>query len=123
MPIAAKPKAKTAEELKAELKPGDVRFDKPTKVIALATGYSDVIREEGDVFYVPAGTIMGRDCWFRPVGDKTVTTADADEAENMTVAQLKTALAEKGVNFDGITKKADLVQLYVQNVQNGDDLA
>lgn len=115
---------KTKEQLAAEVPSGGVRFERSTKVIALRTGYSDSIREEGDIFYVKAGTIAGPNCWFIPVSDGTATTVETDALEDMTVAQLKIALAEKGIDFAGISKKNDLIALLTQDdADNGEDLA
>lgn len=113
MPLAStiNKKPKTKEELEKEVPAGGVRFDKDTKVVALELGYSDVLREPGDVFYVKKGTIMGPNCWFQPVDDKTATTEDADNYEKMTIPEIKVALAKKGVDFAGINKKTDLVDL------------
>ncbi len=115
-------KSKTKEELEKEVPAGGVRFDKDTKVVALELGYSDVLRQAGEVFYVKKGTIMGPNCWFQPVDEKTTTTDDETAYENMTVAELKVALAKKGVDFAGITRKQDLIDLLAKAEQE-DDLA
>lgn len=111
---AAKPKTKT--ELEAELRDGDVRLDKDTKVVALETGYSDTIREPGDVFYVKKGTIYRPGyTWFEPVTENTPTKEETESLEDMSVAELKVALAQAGVGFAGITKKADLIDLLAKH--------
>lgn len=115
-------KPKTKEELDKEVPPGGVRFDKDTKVVALELGYSDVLRQPGEVFYVKKGTIMGPDCWFQPVDEKTATTADEDAYDRMTVPELKIALAKKSIDFAGITRKQDLINLLLESEQE-DDLA
>lgn len=115
---------KTKEQLDAEVPAGGKRFERDTKVVALRDGYSDVIREQGDVFYVKAGTIAGPNCWFKEVADNTATTEEENSVEDMTVPQLKVALVELGVDFSGITKKPDLIALLLktQADQKGEDL-
>lgn len=124
MPLstAINKKPKTKEELEKEVPPGGVRFDKDTKVVALELGYSDVLREPGDVFYVKKGTIIGPNCWFQPVDEKTATTEDEATYDSMTVAEIKVALAKKGVDFAGINKKTDLIDL-LSKADAEDDLA
>lgn len=112
---------KTKEQLDAEVPKGHTRLDKDTKVIATETGYDGIIREPGDVFYVKKGTIVpdvGN--WFRTVADNTATKEETDSLDDMTVAELKAALADKGVDFAGITKKADLIDLHVKADAEGD---
>ena len=113
---------KTEAELKDEVPVGGTRFDKATKVIAHELGYADFLRQPGDVFYVPAGTIVGPNNWFQPVDGKTATTEETDELEALTVPELKVKLSEAGVDFAGVNKKADLVAL-LASAQGGDDLA
>lgn len=113
MPLSnAKAKPKTKEELAAEVRPGEIRLDKDTKVIALEQGYSDSIREAGDVFYVKKGTIYKPGyTWFEPVSEGTATKEETDALEDMSVPELKIALNEAGIDFKGITKKDDLIGL------------
>lgn len=124
MPLSnTKPRAKTAEEIKAEVRPGQVRLDKDTKVVALEQGYSDQIREAGDVFYVKKGTIYTPGySWFEPVDEKTATKEETQALEDMSVAELKVELARLGVDFAGVTKKVDLIDLLVK-AQGEQDLA
>lgn len=113
MPLSnVKAKAKTAKELDAEVREGQVRFDRDTKVVALEQGYSDVIRDPGDVFYVKKGTIYTPGVtWFEPVSDKTATKEETEALEDMSVPELKVALSKAGVGFAGVTKKVDLIGL------------
>ena len=122
MPLSnQKPKPKTPAELKAEVREGQVRLEKDTKVIAIETGYSDVIREPGDVFYVKKGTIYTPGVtWFEPVNESTPTKEETDSLEDMSVAELKVALAQAGVAFAGITKKADLIDLLAKHQAESD---
>lgn len=124
MPLSnQKPKAKTAEQLAAEVRPGQIRLEKDTKVIALEEGYSDQIRAGGDVFYVKKGTIYTPGVtWFEPVHEKTATTEETESLEDMSVAELKIELAQAGVDFQGVTKKADLIALLAEH-RAGEDLA
>lgn len=126
MPLSnTKPKAKTAKELEAEVRTelGDVRLTKDTKVVAIETGYCDVIREPGDVFYVKKGTIYRPGyTWFEPVAENTPTREETDTLEDMSVAELKVELARVGVDFAGITKKADLIDLLAKH-RAAEDLA
>lgn len=108
-------KAKSKAELDAEVPAGGVRFEKDTRVIALKTGYHGVIREAGDVFIIEKGHIMGPNCWFEPVGGNTATREEEDAVEDMTVPELKVALAKRGVDFAGINKKPDLIALYLKS--------
>lgn len=116
-------KPKTPEQLKAEVRPGQVRLEKDTKMIALDTGYYDVIREPGDVFWVKAGTIYTPgESWLEPAEEDTATTEELEVIEKMSVPELKVALAKAGVDFTGVSKKAELVALLAK--ANGEaDLA
>lgn len=119
---------KTKEQIEAEVTPGSTRLTRDTKVMALRTGYADSIREPGEIFYVKAGTIMEPECWFTPVADNTATTVETDAYEEMTVADLKIALSKRGIDFTGITRKNDLIDLlsradYEGDVDDGADLA
>lgn len=92
--------------------PADATYlDKETKVVALRLGYSDFIREPGEIFYVPKGTVMRKNCWFTPVEDNTATTDELRALEAMTIPDLKIALAREGVDFAGVNKKSDLIAL------------
>lgn len=124
MPLSnSKPKVKTPEQLAAEVRPGQVRLEKDTKVIALEDGYSDQLRMAGDVFYVKKGTIYTPGVtWFEPVNEKTATTEETASLEDMSVAELKIELAQAGVEFHGVTKKADLIALLAEH-RAGQDLA
>lgn len=116
-----KPKVKTAAELKAEVREGQVRVEKDTKVVALETGYCDVIREPGDVFYIKKGTIYTPGVsWFEPVDESTPTAEETNELSSMTVSELKIELAQAGVDFAGVTKKDDLVALLAKHRAEGD---
>lgn len=111
-----KPKIKTKAEYDAEVREGQVRLEKDTKVIALQEGYSDCIREPGDVFYVKKGTIYTPgSSWFEVVDDKTATKEETAAYDDMTIPQLKIELGRAGVDFAGITKKPDLVDLLVKS--------
>lgn len=122
MPLSnAKVKPKTAKELEAEVRPGQVRLLKDTKVIALEEGYSDSIREPGDVFWVKKGTIYQPGySWFEPVSDKTATKEETEAFEDMSVAELKIALNEAGIDFKGVTRKEDLIGLLAAHRAEGD---
>lgn len=111
---------KTKEELAKEVRPGDVRLEKDTKVIALDLGYSDCLREPGDVFYVKKGTIYRPGyTWFEPVDSATATKETAAKYEGMEMPALKIALAKAGVKFKASATKDDLVALLIKT--NGDD--
>lgn len=114
---------KTKEELDAEVPKGHTRLTKQTKVVALKQGYHHTIREEGDVFHVPEGTIMEPNCWFDPVSEGTATNEDIDSVDDLTPAQMKVELAKGGVDFAGITKKSDLAALVIKLRNDGADLA
>lgn len=103
---------KTEQELEAELRPGDVRVKKDTKVIALELGYSDCLREPGEVFIIKKGTIYRPGyTWFKPVDEDVATTEEEATYEDMTVPELKKLCAERDINFAGINKKPDLIAL------------
>lgn len=97
--------------LDVKIPEGHTILKNTTKVIALSTGYAGVIREAGDIFTVPAGTLMEPGCWFKPVQENNITTAEFDVFDEMTVAELRVALAEKNIDFQGVTKKGDLINL------------
>lgn len=124
MPLSnQRPKPKTAKELAAEVREGQVRLEKDTKVIAIETGYSDVIREPGDVFYVKKGTIYTPGItWFEPVNESTPTKEETDSLEDMSVAELKVELSRAGIDFTGVTKKVDLIDLLAKH-RAAEDLA
>lgn len=114
-------KIKTKAEIDAEVPADGIRLDKDTKVVALELGYSEILREAGDVFFVKKGTIYRPGItWFEPVADNTVTTEEADAYDDMTVSELKIALAKEGVDFAGVNKKADLVELLVNSRAESD---
>lgn len=92
-------------------KTGIFHCEKDTKVIALRAGYSDVLREPGDIFYVKKGTNIGPNSWISPVAEDSVTTEESENYDKMTISEIKIALAKKGVDFAGITKKTDLIEL------------
>lgn len=109
---------------KLTLRAGEIQLDKDTKVIATRTGYSDFIREIGDIFYVKKGTIVGLNCWFEPVDVGTVTTEEAIELESLSSAELKIRLNRLKVDTTGISKKSDLIALLARvQAENGEDLA
>lgn len=124
MPLTnQKIRIKTAAELKAEVGENEVRLEKDTKVIALEQGYCDTIREPGDIFYVKKGTIYEPGVtWFELVSESTATTEETDEIEGMTVPEIKIELSRLGVDFAGVTKKVDLVDMLVR-ARNETDLA
>lgn len=111
----------------AKLPEGAILLEKDTKVIATAKGYYGTIREAGDVFYAKKGTVIKADSWLEPVDQKTPTGDETKSLEDMTVAELKIALKDAGVDFAGITKKDDLIDLLAraraEDDQGGDDLA
>lgn len=112
------------EKIKIELRPGHTMLEKDTKVMATKTGYSDSIREIGDVFYVKKGTIMGPECWFEPVDAGVATTEQSADYEDLSAADLKVRLNKLKIDITGITKKSDLVALLIKaEAEGGEDLA
>lgn len=124
MPLSnVKAKTKTPKELEAEVRPGQIRLERDTKVVALEQGYHEIIREPGEVFWVKKGTIYTPGItWFEPVSDKTATKEETEALEDMSVPELKVALAKAGVDFAGTTKKGDLIALLVKS-RADEDLA
>lgn len=117
---------KTKEELAAEVPQDHVRLARNTRVIANRQGYHNSIREAGDVFDVPEGTIMEPNCWFEPVAEqKQATTEDENKIDDLSVPQIKIELNKRGVDFSDATKKADFVALLLKAraERAGEDLA
>lgn len=113
---------KTKEELLKEVRPGDVRLEKDTKVIALDLGYSDCLREPGDVFWVKKGTIYRPGyTWFEPVDKDTATKEDAAKYADMEIPALKIALAKAGVKFKASATKDDLIALLIKENSDEDE--
>jgi len=114
---------KTKEQLDAEVPEGGKRLEKDTNVMALKEGYYDTIRERGDVFVARAGTIMEPGCWFKEVAKTVATTEESDAIGEMTIPDIKVALSEKGIDFTGVTKKADLAAMLAKANAEDNDLA
>ncbi|EKU56702.1 hypothetical protein ACINWC323_2667 [Acinetobacter sp. WC-323] len=91
-------------------------MSKFVKVIAIATGFYNGLREVGgDPFEVPVDMVSD-DAWFKPVSGATYVKDSEDQDVNgnysrMNKEALTAAAVAKGIELNGSETKAQLVEL------------
>lgn len=89
-------------------------MSKSVKVVAIATGFYNGLREVGsEPFEVPVDMVSD-DAWFKPVSGESEAKGDQDANSNysrMNKEALTAAAIAKGIELNGSETKAQLVEL------------